>query len=85
MNDAKYIGMDVHQATYKLPRRPRINCRIVSAFVSRMASITRFPRESRTATEIVRLEQIVQPGGPGSFFKGYVTRVLACDSPKMPC
>ncbi len=38
MNDAKYIGLDVHQATCKLPRKPRRNCRIVSAFVSRMAS-----------------------------------------------
>ena len=41
------------KVTCKLPRRPRRNCRIVSAFVSRMASITSLPAESRTATEIV--------------------------------
>src|ERR1700683_3538474 len=41
------------KATYKLPHRPLMNWRIVSAFVSRIASITRFPRESRTAIEIV--------------------------------
>ena len=37
------------KVTCKLPRRPRINWRIVSAFVSRIASITNLPAESRTA------------------------------------
>src|SRR5215475_13924499 len=41
------------QFTCKLPRRPRTNCRIVSALVSRMASITSLLLASRTATEIV--------------------------------
>src|SRR5215470_694622 len=41
------------QVTCKLPRTPRRNWRIVSAFVSRRASITSLPAESRTATEIV--------------------------------
>src|SRR5579864_636860 len=39
--------------TCKLPRRPRKHWRIVSALVSRMASITSLPVQSRTATEIV--------------------------------
>src|SRR5215470_14676760 len=35
------------------PRSPCIHCRIVSAFVSTIASITNLPAESKTATEIV--------------------------------
>src|SRR5215831_19015098 len=41
------------KVTYKLPRTPRRNWRMVSAFVSRTASITSLPTESLTATEIV--------------------------------
>src|SRR5579864_6980232 len=39
--------------TCKLPRSPRKHWRITSALVSRMASITSLPVQSRTATEIV--------------------------------
>src|SRR4029077_12568807 len=41
------------KVTCKLPRRPRKNWSIVSAFVSRMASITSLPEPSSTETEIV--------------------------------
>src|SRR5215467_14048741 len=41
------------KVTCKLPRRPRRNWRMASAFVSRTASITSLPAESLTATEIV--------------------------------
>src|SRR5215813_861424 len=41
------------KVTCKLPRSPWMNCRMVSALVSRMASIINLPLESNTATEIV--------------------------------
>jgi hypothetical protein len=40
------------KVTCKLPRSPWINWRIVSAFVSRIASIASSPAESKTATAI---------------------------------
>src|SRR6202035_2632682 len=41
------------KVTCKLPRRPCINWRIVSAFVSSTASVASLPAASRTAAEIV--------------------------------
>ena len=41
------------KVTCELPRRPRRNCRIVSPLLSRLASITKLPAESKTAAEIV--------------------------------
>ena len=41
------------KVTCKLPRKPQRNCRMVSAFVSKMDSITNFPLESNTVAEIV--------------------------------
>src|SRR2546422_6653584 len=41
------------KVTYKFPRSPWMNCRMVAAFVSMTDSISSLPAESRTATEIV--------------------------------
>lgn len=43
--------MPSSRVTCKLPRRPCTNCKIVSALVSKIASLTNLPAESKTAAE----------------------------------
>jgi Transposase len=84
MNDAKYIGMDVHQATISVAVRDSVGNLVMEAILeTKSETIRQFIRGLRDSLHVT-FEEGISAAWLYDLLKPHVTKVVACDPRKNP-